>query len=245
VLERLNKLKSEFLIRISHQFRTALVGIQGFSELIRDSERLDLAEVKAFASDIHTDAKRLDRAFNQMLELDRMEAGRTILQTAQVDINMLILEVVEAARDENAEHVLAVRLDPSAPPLQCDRGLISQVLDILLSNATRYSAAGTEVAVVTQVDADFVKVSVKDHGPGMPADFDSGLFVGNGLGLPIARQILEMHGGRLWFDSAAGLGSEFHFTLPLHVRTSVNGRAAARNQSRNAHPAPSILSKSS
>src|SRR3977135_3386733 len=80
VLERLNKLKSEFLVRISHQFRTALVGIQGFSEFVRDSERLDLTEVRVFASDIYKDAERLDRAFSQMVELDRMEGGRTTLK---------------------------------------------------------------------------------------------------------------------------------------------------------------------
>ena len=72
VLERLNRVKSEFLTRISHQFRTALVGIQGFSELIRDSDRLDLAEVKAFASDIYKDAEGLDRAFTDMLELEKV-----------------------------------------------------------------------------------------------------------------------------------------------------------------------------
>jgi len=77
--ERLNSLKSQFLIRISHQFRTALVGIEGFSEVIRDSEQLDLEEVKAFASDIHNDAERLDQAFARMLTLDEMEAGRVAL----------------------------------------------------------------------------------------------------------------------------------------------------------------------
>src|SRR5207247_570628 len=73
--ERLNRLKGQFLIRISHQFRTALVGIEGFSEVIRDSEQLDLEEVKAFATDIHNDAERLDQAFARMLTLDEMEAG--------------------------------------------------------------------------------------------------------------------------------------------------------------------------
>jgi signal transduction histidine kinase len=76
-LERLNKVKNEYLTRISHQFRTALVGIQGFSELIRDSDHLDLDEVKAFAGDIYSNAEGLDRAFSEMVELDRAEGERT------------------------------------------------------------------------------------------------------------------------------------------------------------------------
>jgi signal transduction histidine kinase len=74
-LKRLNKLKSDFLVRISHQFRTAMVGIEGFSELMRDSEQLDLDEVKAFARDIYDDAERLDKAFEKMIEIDEAESA--------------------------------------------------------------------------------------------------------------------------------------------------------------------------
>ena len=84
VLERLNKLKSDFLVSISHQFRTAMVGIEGFSELIRDADHLDLDEVKSFAKDIHEDAERLDEAFEQMIEVDRAESGRTLASERSV-----------------------------------------------------------------------------------------------------------------------------------------------------------------
>lgn len=243
VLERLNRLKSEFLTRISHQFRTAMVGIQGFSEVIRDSEQLDLVEVKAFANDIYKDAERLDRAFSEMVELDRIETGRAILKIARVDINQLINGVVEATQNQSPEHVLAARLAPSAPA-PCDADKVSQVLTILLSNAVKYSPAGSEVLVTSRANADSVEITVKDQGPGMPPDFDDGLFVGyqrrppnganrmnrgeaTGIGLPIARQIVEMHGGRIWFDSTVGQGTEFHFTLPLQVTASREMKAAA------------------
>jgi signal transduction histidine kinase len=235
VLERLNRLKTEFLTRISHQFRTALVGIQGFSELIRDSEHLDLVEVRAFASDIYKDAERLDRTFNEMLELDGMEAGRAPLKVARVDLNHLINEVVEATRKQSPDHILVVRLDPSDPVVSCDREKVSQLVTILLTNATKYSPAGREVMLTSRVGLGDVEVTVKDHGHGMPADVDGGLLVGNqqrqgrGLGLQIARQIVDMHGGRIWFESAAGKGSEFHFTLPIQVRPSRELKAVARN----------------
>jgi len=234
-LERLNRLKSEFLVRISHQFRTALVGIEGFSEVIRDSEQLDPVEVKAFATDIHQDAERLERAFNEMLELDRMETGRTVLQIARVDINQLINEVVDSIRNENPGRLITNRLDDSAPSLSCDREKISQVLRNLVGNAIKFSSPRSEVVVTSRVAMDQVTVTVQDHGPGMPHNFDDRLFVGanggrgTGLGLPIARQIVDMHGGRIWFDSSASQGTEFHFTIPMQVRPSRELKAVSRN----------------
>jgi signal transduction histidine kinase len=243
VLERLNKLKSEFLTRISHQFRTALVGIEGFSEVIRDSEDLDLVKVKAFASDIHDDAERLDRAFSDMLELDRMEAGRSVLNVTRIDLNKLIETVAQAAAEQSPRHKIAFHLDPAVPPVPADPEKLSQVVTILLGNAIKYSPAGSEVAVKSEADGDRVTVTISDRGPGMPVDFDDGLFVGyerhpgdaangvhggTGLGLPIARQIIEMHGGRIWFDSPAAQGSNFHFTLPLKVRRSREIKAVVR-----------------
>ena len=234
VLERLNSLKSEFLVRISHQFRTALVGIEGFSEVIRDSDRLDLDEVKAFARDIYDDAERLQQAFNEMVDLDQMETGRTTLNIARANLNQVVAESVEALRGQNPGRVITTVLDASLPDVSFDRERISQVVTNLLDNAVRYSRPGTEVAVSSALDGDAVRLSVTDHGPGMPPDFDRTLFVGRangtgrtGLGLPIARQIIQMHGGRIWFDSTSGQGSDFHFTLPLKARVTPEIQAVA------------------
>lgn len=246
VLEGLNGLKSQFLTRISHQFRTALVGIQGFSEMIKDSERLDLEEVRAAASDIYKDAERLDQAFNEMLDLERIESGGATLKIARLDFNDLIAGVVDAVRNQNPDHVVVARLDPSVPAVSCDRERVSQALATLLNNAIKYSPTGSDVVVTSRSNAESIEVTVKDQGPGMPADFDNGLFVGyrrlhansvnrvnrgigSGLGLPLARQIVEMHGGRIWFDSAPGQGTEFHFTLPIRVKPSRELKAVARS----------------
>jgi signal transduction histidine kinase len=230
VLERLNRLKTEFLTRISHQFRTALVGIQGFSELIKDSERLDMAEVRAYASDIYKDAEGLDRAFSEMLELDGIEAGRTALKVSRVDLNQLIERVVETTRKQNPDHVLAVNLDASVAAVSCEEKRVSQVLTILLSNATKYSPAGREVSITSRASKDGVEMTVKDQGPGMPADLNGPQISGTGLGLEIARQIAEMHGGRIWFESSRGRGTEFHFTLPIRIRPSREMAAVTRTK---------------
>ena len=231
--ERLNHLKGQFLIRISHQFRTALVGIQGFSEVIRDSEGLDLEEVKSFATDIHHDAERLDLAFGQMLALDDMEAGRVKLDLTQVEVNQLVKDAVQAAHSQAPASVITFTPDASAPTVACDRGRVLQLLSILIDNAIRYSPASSQVDVSVARRAEQVEVTVTDHGPGMatgdgamPAGATNG-GGGTGLGLPIARQIARLHGGSIWINSNAGQGTQVHFTLPVAARTLTGEKAAA------------------
>jgi signal transduction histidine kinase len=228
VLERLNRLKSEFLVRMSHQFRTSMTGIEGFSELIRDSEHVDHEELKAFAGDIYDDARRLDRAFNEMIELDQMETGRSVVSMQPVDLNHLCENVILAQ-----ERHIDWAPDRSLPKVSCDESKITQVLNNLLGNAARYSKG--DIAVSTRLQGALVEVEVADRGPGMPANFDATLFVSSsngggltGLGLPISRQIVEMHGGRLWFEARPGGGTTFRFTLPVRARRSVELKAVAR-----------------
>jgi len=232
-LDRLNRLKSEFLIRISHQFRTSMVGIEGFSEVIRDSEQLDPVEMKSLAADIFNDAKRLDRAFNEMIELDKMETGHADVNIVRADLNQLIEQVVGRARTEFPARRITTDLGSDVPMVQCDEAKVTQVVNNIVTNALKYSRG--DVAVSSKAQDIVVEVSVKDSGPGMPPDFDSRLFVGRlngsggtGLGLPIARQIVEMHGGRIWFDSVSGKGTLFHFTLPVRIRPTRELRAVAR-----------------
>ena len=226
-LERLSQLKSEFVALVSHEFRTALVGIQGFSEMIRDQE-LSPDETKTFAGDINKDALRLNRMITEMLELDRIEAGRMILNIVPVDLNAIVIEAAERARAASPKHSIVTRLDPELPAARGDADRLFQVVTNLLSNAVKYSAGG-EVLVTSQTGDGVLRVSVKDHGLGIPPEFVKKLFgryerfegvdkakiIGTGLGLAITRQIVELHGGKIWVDSTVGAGSEFHFTLPV------------------------------
>jgi signal transduction histidine kinase len=184
--------------------------------------------VKSFAADINKDAQRLNRLINDMLDLDRIEAGKLSLNIEPVDLNAVLQEAIERARASSADHVVNGNLDPSQPVVNCDPDRLAQIVSNLLSNAIKYSPDGGEILVASRITEGFVDVGVRDHGVGINPDFvkrlfsryeryekTSGKIVGTGLGLAIARQIVEMHGGRIWVDSALGSGSEFHFTLPL------------------------------
>jgi len=226
-LERLNQLKSEFVALVSHEFRTALVGIQGFSEMIRDSE-ITIDEAKGFATEINKDAERLNRMINDMLDLDRIEAGRLTLNLERSNINALLNEAVVRARASSAKHVIACDFDAREPVAQCDPDRIAQIITNLLSNAIKYSPDGGEVVVTSRARDGHVDVSVRDRGIGIAPEFvnrlfsryeryekTSGKIIGTGLGLAITRQIVELHGGKIWVDSDQGKGSDFHFTLPI------------------------------
>jgi signal transduction histidine kinase len=195
--------------------------------MIRD-EDVSLEEAKGYAGDINKDAERLNRMINDMLDLDRIEAGRLTLQMQSVEINSLLEDAVGRARASSARHVIVVNLDPASPLVQCDPDRIAQVAANLLSNAIKYSPAGGEILVGSTARDGHVDVSIRDHGIGIAPDFIQRLFgryeryekmtnkiIGTGLGLAITRQIIEMHGGKIWVDSAPGAGSDFHFTLPL------------------------------
>lgn len=231
-LERLNALKSEFVSLVSHEFRTALVGISGFSEMIRD-EPIAIEEAKSYAADINKESERLNRLINDMLDLDRIEAGRLTLKRQDVSLNLLLQEAVERARASSERHVIVSDLDVGQPIVNCDADRIAQVIGNLLSNAIKYSPDGGEITVASTVRDACVEVSVLDHGIGIPAEFRGRLFsryeryektegkiVGTGLGLAISRQIVEMHGGRIWVDSKPGEGADFRFTLPIGTAES-------------------------
>jgi PAS domain S-box-containing protein len=227
-LERLNKMKSEFVSMVSHEFRTALVGIQGFSELIRDEE-LDVPEIKELAGDINNDALRLNRMISEMLDLDRMEAGKIRLDLKSVDVNRILEDAVERAQLGADGHQVVADLDLALPVVSGDSDRLIQVVSNLLSNAIKYSPEGGEVKVTSRAKGDSVHVTVQDHGVGIPAEFINRVFgryerfesnrtgkvTGTGLGLAISRQIVELHGGKIWVESEVGKGSTFEFTIPV------------------------------
>ncbi|HEV8230631.1 MAG TPA: GAF domain-containing protein [Candidatus Limnocylindria bacterium] len=227
-LERLNRAKSEFVSIVSHEFRTPLTGIQGFSEMMRD-EDLTLLEMREYAGDINKDAQRLGRMINEMLDLDRMESGRMAIHREQMDLNAVIDEVADRVRPNAPNHDIELELDRQLPTIDADRDRMTQVVSNLLNNAVKYSPTGGRIAVRTRMDGTQIHLVVEDEGLGIPKEALETIFErysrvesqatrdiqGTGLGLPIVRQIVQLHGGRVWAESEIGRGSVFHVTLPL------------------------------
>jgi signal transduction histidine kinase len=180
----------------------------------------------------------------EMLEFDRMEAGKVAMHVTPMDINPLLLDAVERAQVTTTKHVVTPRLDGELPPVMGDSDRLIQVLSNLLSNAIKYSPDGGQILVRSRLNGGFVEVSVKDQGLGIPPEFIGRLFgryeryedqhvgkiIGTGLGLAITRQIVEMHGGKISVESMVGNGSEFKFTLPLAVHGTVGASSPQTRQ---------------
>jgi PAS domain S-box-containing protein len=227
-LERANKVKNNFVSMVSHEFRTALTGIQGFSEIMRDKD-LTVSEIKEFAVDIYGDARRLGRMISDMTDLDRMEAGRVELSMGWTDLNAIILDVTTQMRENTGNHTLRLQLANALPILPGDYEKLTQVMTCLLDNALKYSPDGGEIVIASVVEGNTVHVSVRDNGPSIPPVdleriFESYIHAGlgktrfmegNGRGLSIVREIVQMHSGQVWAESLQGKGSVFHFTVPF------------------------------
>jgi PAS domain S-box-containing protein len=239
-LEKLDRTKTEFLSIVSHEFRTALTGIQGFSELIRDGG-LESDEVRAYGGYIFNDADRINRLIGDMLDLDRMESGRMSMRSGDVDINEVLTEAMARAGAATSFEFKA-DFDPRLPIVVGDRDRLIQVVSNLVNNAIKYSPDGGTVTLSTRAEGGYALISVTDTGLGIPADEIGHVFErfrrvrsgaaqsipGTGLGLTIVKQIVEMHGGKIWVESAVGHGSAFHFTVPLAAEdaTSLHRRHA-------------------
>jgi signal transduction histidine kinase len=226
-LERLNRAKSDFVSIVSHEFRTPLTGIQGFSEMMQ-SEDLTMDEMREYAGDINKDAHRLNRMINEMLDLDKMESGRLQIHREPLDLNAIVSDAVDRVRPNSPQHPVSLRLDPMLGEMSGDRDKLTQVMANLLNNAVKYSPEGGEIVVSTRVEGSAAHVLVRDHGMGIPKAALETIFErygrveslatrhiqGTGLGLPIVRQIVQLHGGSVWAESTVGEGSVFHVRLP-------------------------------
>ena len=223
------KVQSDFISIVSHEFRTTLTGIQGFSELLRENE-FSGEEVKEYASDIYADAQRLTHMISELLDIEGMQSGKMELHSQLVDINALLDDAALHARQMTNHHVLLLKHDEKLPLISADREKLAHALANLLNNAIKYSPHGGAITLSCQQEQEMVSISVVDEGIGIPADLLEQIFVpyyradgqvshyikSSGLGLSTVREIVTLHGGRVWVESTIGQGSTFHLTLPLN-----------------------------
>jgi two-component system sensor histidine kinase KdpD len=227
VLRQANELKTALLNAVSHDMRTPLASIKASAGSLRQRDvTWTDADRDEFAQAIEQQADRLDRIVANLLDLSRMEAGALRPQRALHDVGALVEDVLERLREQTAQHPILVSIDPDLPPVSLDYVEIDQVLSNLVENAAKYAPAGTPIDVTARRVGGDVEVEVADRGPGVPADAAPRLFepffrvrrggpTGLGLGLAVAKGLVEAHGGRISVRDREGGGARFAFTLPL------------------------------
>jgi signal transduction histidine kinase len=217
-----------FLAGVAHDLRNPLSALKMSAALVAPGRDASPERIQKTLALVRRQVARLDRMVGDLLDATRIEAGKLELQLEERDARELARAVVELYQATGASHELRLALPDTAVPLFCDGTRIEQVLNNLVSNALKYSPVGSPVDVVVAREAEQALLSVSDQGIGLSSEERRCLFAafkrapgarerapGAGLGLSVARRIVEAHGGRIEVESQPGKGSVFRVWLPL------------------------------
>ncbi|MBP7694395.1 MAG: HAMP domain-containing histidine kinase, partial [Anaerolineales bacterium] len=231
-LKRANDAKSEFVRTVSHELKLPMTSIKGYAELMLHGIAGPVSDQqKQFLNTIRSNVERMAVLVSDLADISRIEAGRIKIDLKAVDVAAAVqdaLKPLQAALDAKRQTV-DVRVPADLPKARTDPSRLAQVLTNLVSNANKYSPVGARITVTAEPDAPHLRLSVEDTGVGIsPADQEK-LFTaffrseepairqesGWGLGLHLARRLVEVLGGEIMVTSRTGQGSTFSFTIPL------------------------------
>ena len=228
--EKANKAKSEFLAKMSHELRTPLNSIMGFSQLlIMDPDLSKNIEPTESATRIYKSGKHLLELINEILDLARIEAGRIKFSMESVELSSLMEELLALNQPIANEHHVRL-INEATEPVYCqtDRSRLKQVLLNLISNAIKYNTENGTVAFSIKKDGKKLRINVADTGPGISEEMQASLFqpfnrldadktgiIGTGIGLTIAKELIELMGGTIGLKSTVGKGSTFYIELDV------------------------------
>jgi signal transduction histidine kinase len=219
---------------VSHDLKNPVATIGLGAHLLRQSSWIDTAKISKLADTIQRAVDKMQVLIGDLLDFDRIQSGTFSVETSPQTLRRFAAPVIEGFRllAEHKRQTLEMDIPSNLPEVAVDAHRIGQVISNLLSNAIKFTPEGGTIRVSARQEDDHLVVSVKDTGPGMPREHLCKIFdwfwqaestkqMGVGLGLSIAKGIVEAHRGRIWVDSELGQGSSFSFTLPLAASASL------------------------
>lgn len=223
--QRLDATRSELVSTVSHELRSPLTSVKGFTKtLLAKWDYFTDEQKRQMLATVNEDTDRVTRLLGELLDVSRIDAGRLHLRRQMVDVPEIVSRVTDrmAARTEQADRI-ETKFNGKLPRLYADPDKMEQVFTNLIENAMKYGEG--QVSVSARVHDEVVQFTVADQGVGIPPSHLVHIFTkffrrpgerrtGTGLGLYITKGIVEAHGGRIWAQSEQGQGSRFHFTLP-------------------------------
>jgi two-component system phosphate regulon sensor histidine kinase PhoR len=229
--KKLEQVRKDFIANVSHELKTPVASISGFAETLMEDGGENPENVKEFSRIIYKQSQRLSRMINRLLELSRLESENRELKLESIDINQLIQDTINFMQQKNdcQDKIISFEKPNNPMMINADPDIIAQVLINLLDNAIKYGSDSDHIIVGVEEQNNEVKISVEDHGIGIPENDKERVFErfyrvdktrsrktgGTGLGLAIAKHLIENHGGQIGVDSIDGKGTIFSFTVPI------------------------------
>ena len=228
-LRNLQTTRRELIGNISHEFRTPLASIKAMAETLHNGAVDDKETARDFLSRIDDEVERLTQIVAELTELSRIETGQAELRLEPVNLNLLIEEVTTqlSTQAERQQLIVERKLAVDTRPVQADKERIRQTIINLVHNAIKFTDPGGKITIATQVRSDSVIVDISDTGIGISKSDLPHVFErfykgdrarsggGTGMGLAIAKHVVEAHGGSIWVQSEEGKGSTFSLSLPV------------------------------
>jgi two-component system phosphate regulon sensor histidine kinase PhoR len=230
-LRNLQTTRRELIGNISHEFRTPLAGIKAMVETLRDGAIDDKKAARDFLARIDSEVDRLTQLVAELTELSRIETGKAELKKESVNLNQLVEEVIAQLSLQAERQKLSISQEFAAdlPSVPADKDRVRQVIANLVHNAIKFSHSGGRITITTRTLEGAVIVDIADTGLGIPREDLPRVFErfykgdkarageGTGMGLAIAKHVVEAHGGSIWVRSEEGKGSTFSFSLPFQA----------------------------